>query len=288
MTVTAAAREARERAAAPRMQRAEGAGRLSVKYLEGRTRIDRLYQQGCAKIRLPRVFSGDALEAVLINSSGGLTGGDRLDWELAGGPGTATVATTQACEKVYRSSGGQAEVATRISVAAGARFAWLPQETILFERASLSRRLDVDIAEGGEALIVEPVAFGRLAMGERPASGCFTDRWTVRHAGRLVHAECQRFGPDIGREIARPAVLGGRHAMATLLWIHPDAEEHVGKVRAVAGPEAGVSGWRTGDRRTGKILARIVAEDSYQLRKRLVPVIELLNGRAGLPKVWSI
>ena len=198
------------------------------------------------------------------------------------------MATTQACEKIYKSSGGSAEVTTRISVAAGARFAWLPQETILFDRAGLSRRLEIDVGDGGEALIVEPVVFGRLAMGERPTRGDFYDRWTVCHSGRIVHAECQRLGPDLGGRIGRRSVLGGNRAMATLLWLHPDAEEHVDRIRAAAGPGTGVSGWRIEAAGTGKILARFVAADGYELRKRLVPVIELLNGRAGLPKVWSI
>lgn len=269
------------------MQRADGEGRLSSKVSAGRTRLDRLYQQGCAKIRLPRVVSGDVLEAVLINSSGGLTGGDRLFWSIEGGAGTATVVTTQASEKIYRSAGGLADVTTRIAVAAGARLAWLPQETILFEGAGLSRVLEVDVEAGGELLLVEPVVFGRLAMGERLSGATFRDRWRVRYGRRLVHAEDQRLGPRIGDQIARPSILGGGLAMATVLWLHADAEEYVDKVRAVAA-EAGVSGWRVDGAGTGKILARFVAEDGYQLRKRLVPVIELLNGRAGLPKVWSI
>ena len=110
----------------------------------------------------------------------------------------------------------------------------------------------------------------------------------MRHGGRLVHAEEQRLGPEIGAQIDRRSVLNGGLAMATLLWLHPDAEEHVGKVRSLAGPGAGVSAWRVEGAATGKLLARFVAEDSYRLRKRLVPVIELLNGGAGLPKVWSI
>ncbi|TIM59883.1 MAG: urease accessory protein UreD, partial [Mesorhizobium sp.] len=41
-------------------------------------------------------------------------------------------------------------------------------------------------------------------------------------------------------------------------------------------------------KKSGKLLARLFAEDGYQLRKRLVPLVELLNGRAGLPKLWSL
>ena len=39
---------------------------------------------------------------------------------------------------------------------------------------------------------------------------------------------------------------------------------------------------------SGKLLARLYAGDGYQLRQRLVPLVGLLNGRAGLPKLWSL
>ncbi|MGN6551937.1 MAG: urease accessory protein UreD [Pararhizobium sp.] len=274
--------------AAPRMQRARGEGRVSSKREGGRTRLDRLYQEGCAKIRMPRVLTGDALEAVLINSSGGLTGGDRLAWTVTAGTGTSTVVTTQASEKIYRSAGGAADVSVKLVVGVGARLAWLPQETILFEGAALSRSLDVALAPDASALIVEPTLFGRLAMGERLRRASFVDRWRVWCDSRLVHAEHQRFGPWIGAEIERTAVLGGASAMATLLWLHRDAEEHVERIRAVAGPVAGVSGWRVSGSPMGKVLVRLVAEDGYLLRKRLVPVIKMLNGQAGLPRAWSL
>ena len=60
--------------AAPAMQRSHGAGALAVKASAGATRIDRLHQAGNAKIRVPKTY-GAALEAVLINTSGGITGG---------------------------------------------------------------------------------------------------------------------------------------------------------------------------------------------------------------------
>ncbi|TPW29367.1 urease accessory protein UreD [Pararhizobium mangrovi] len=273
----------------PRMQRARGEGRLTTKHAHGRTRLAGLYQDGCAKIRLPRVFGDGPLEAVLINSSGGLTGGDRLDWSIAAGAETSTVVTTQASEKVYRASEGVARVTTRIEIGRDARLAWLPQETILFDRSALSRRLDISLARGGQALLVEPVVFGRLAMREQLRRAVFHDRWRIRYNGRLIHAEDQRFGPDIALQLERSAMLSGMRAMATVVWVHPDAEDHVERVRAlVPGCGTGVSAWRPAGFATGKLLARFVAEDGYTLRKRLAPVLAMLNGKAGVPKVWSI
>lgn len=183
MTMTAMAEAA---AIAP--QRAWGRGRLSAKPFDGRTRLAEFYQEGCAKIRLPDTFD-HTMEAVLINSSGGLTGGDRLEWTFDSGEETHLTLTTQACEKIYKSSGGTATVDTRIDVRAGACVHWLPQETILFERAAMARSLEVDIADNAEFLAVEAVLLGRKAMGEAMENGLFQDRWRIRKGGVLLHAE---------------------------------------------------------------------------------------------------
>src|SRR3990170_8149500 len=132
-------------------QRVDARARLAVRRAGGLTRIGRLYQGGAAKIRMPEARS-DPLEAILINTAGGLTGGDRITWEIEAGPGASVSVTTQACEKLYRSRSGEARAEVRLSAARGARIAWLPQETIVYDRSSFSRRLEVDLAEGAEAL----------------------------------------------------------------------------------------------------------------------------------------
>ncbi|TJV47927.1 MAG: urease accessory protein UreD, partial [Mesorhizobium sp.] len=93
----------------PPAQRVAGTARLGCDRNGGRTRLRRLYQDGSAKIRMPAV-SADPLEAVLINTAGGLTGGDRLGWEVDVGAGASASITTQACEKVYRAAADRAEV----------------------------------------------------------------------------------------------------------------------------------------------------------------------------------
>lgn len=183
-------------AAGTRPQRAEGRGHLAAKLFDGRTRIRELYQEGAAKIRLPDTFDA-SMEAVIINTAGGLTGGDRMDWSVDAGAGTHIDVTTQACEKIYKASAGIAEVATSITVGARARVDWLPQETILFDRAALFRRLDVDLDESAEFLAVEAVLLGRKAMGEAVVSGLFRDRWRIRRSGQLIHAEELRLSEGV-------------------------------------------------------------------------------------------
>ncbi|MFH1794762.1 MAG: urease accessory protein UreD [Pseudomonadota bacterium] len=271
------------------MQRVQAVGRLAVASRDGRTRVQRLFQQGAAKIRMP-VISSDPFEAILINTAGGMTGGDRLDWEFEVGPGAAAALTTQACEKAYRAESGVARIRTVARVAEGGHLAWLPQETILYDRSALERRLDVDLAPGATALIVESVIFGRRAMGETVASARFRDVWRIRVGGRIAHADTVAFDGDVAAWFSRAAVTGGATAIATVLLIAPDAEQRLEAVRAIVGPLGGASFWTLrGDKgvMNGKLLARLVANDGYDLRQRLVPLLGLLNGQAGLPKVWS-
>jgi len=266
-------------------QRAAGVARLSCAVGDGRTRLRRLYQDGAAKIRMPAV-SADPLEAVLINTAGGMTGGDRLAWQVDVGAGASASITTQACEKIYRAASDRAEVRVELSVGENGRIAWLPQETIVFDRAAFARTLDVELASGAEALVLEATVFGRLAMGERAAHGHFHDRWRVRSDGCLIHAEDFRIGPEIAAALGRAAIAGGAIAMATVLLVSPRAEALLEPVLEIVGGEGGASVWSV--KKSGKLLARLFAEDGYRLRQRLVPLVELLNGRAGLPKLWSL
>ncbi len=123
-------------------------------------------------------------------------------------------------------------------------------------------------------------------MGERARFGTFRDRWRVRQGGRLVHAEDLAVGPEIEATLARPASAGGRIAFATLLLVSQRGEQMLEPARKIIGDDGGASYWTVGQ--TGKLLARLYAEDGYTLRKRLMPLVALLNGQAGLPRLWSL
>lgn len=266
-------------AAAPVLQRARGAGRITVRADDGRTRLDRLFQDGCGKIRLPRGADPRAIEAVLINTSGGLTGGDHLAWRAEAMQGAALTLTTQACERVYRSSGGAADVRVKLTAQAGAVLRWLPQETILFDGGALVRSVDVDLAEDARFLAVEAVLFGRLAMGENVRRGTLRDRWRVRRGVRLIFADDLRFSGAVHEIAARGPVLAGAAACASLLYVGADAEAALPAVRAAFGPAGGASAFE------GKLFARVTAESGLQLRRALIPALEALNG-GPLPRLW--
>jgi len=264
-------------------QRARGKGRLVTKLFGGRTRLAEFYQEGCAKIRLPNTFSPD-MEAILINTSGGLTGGDVIEWSVAATASTRLTVTTQANEKIYRAADDTASVTTHISVGSGAAVHWLPQETILFDQSSLRRRLDVELHDtSSEFIAVEAVLLGRKAMGECLHRGFFLDTWRVRRGNDLVHAEDMRLQDDVSALSSQPSTLGGHVAFATVLYVGPLAEALLPKLRECLGESlAGASQWK------GKLVVRLLAPSGYELRKLLVPAITVLRNGAPVPKVWNI
>ena len=268
--------------AVPAMQRVKGRGELTLRCDGGRAAIDRLYQEGAAKLRLPHRHGAAAAEAVLINTAGGMTGGDRMDWRFEAGAGVAAVLTTQACEKVYKASAGAAEVRVALHVGAGARIDWLPQETIVFDHAALDRRLDADVAPGGRLLAVEAVLMGRRAMGETLTDASIRDRWRVRRDGRLIFADDVRLDGSPARIAERAAVLGGAAAYASILLVSDEAENLVDPLRDAIGQDGGASAF------DGKLFCRIATTDGAALRRRLVAAIGVLRGDAPLPRVWSL
>ncbi|WP_159590234.1 urease accessory protein UreD [Chelativorans xinjiangense] len=264
------------------MQRSRGTGRLGAKLRGEKTCLDTFYQEGCCKIRLPRGH-GSALEAVLINTSGGLTGGDRVEWEAEAAAGTKLVLTTQACERAYRSTGDDARVSTTLRLGAGAHVDWLPQETILFEASRLDRTLTVNLDEGATFTAVEAVLLGREAMGEAARSARLKDSWRIFRAGRLIHAEATRLtGDDFERDGL--SLLSGHNAFATLLAVTPDAEEKLEALRAMIAPHAHAAASAIGER----LILRILAPSGLMLRRTLAPAIALLSGAGALPRLWTI
>jgi len=257
--------------------RAAGRIALSVAAHDGVTRRRHTYEDGPLRVRFPNV-ADRTLEAVICNTAGGIAGGDRHDLDIAVGQGAALTVTTTAAEKIYRALGPEAEIAVNLKVDAAARLAWLPQETILFDRARLRRRIDVDLASDASLLMAEVIVFGRSAMGETVDQGDFTDRWRVRRDGKLLFAETIRLDGAIARLLTEPAVAAGGVAIATVLGV-PGDDATVQRLRAQSFcGEVGASAWN------GLAVTRFCAKDGASLRRDLVAVIGAMGGK--LPRLW--
>ncbi len=259
--------------------RATGRIAVAVEAKGGRTRRSRVHESGSLRARFPNA-AADPLEAVIVNTGGGMTGGDRFSVTLNVGEGASLVAGTTAAEKIYRTTGADAEVDIALSVAAGGRLCWLPQETILFDRARLARRIDVDLAPDAVLVMAEAVIFGRAAMGEEMGEGFWSDRWRLRRDGRLVFAENARLDGLIAEKLAQPAVTGGGIALATVLVAPGDAAT-LAAVRALEEQftgEVGISAWN------GVAVARLCARDGLSLRHDLIALLAALG--IGVPRLW--
>src|SRR6266849_1127798 len=260
--------------------RARGSISLAVAATPSATRRTRTREDGSLRVRFPNACAG-APEAVLVNTAGGLTGGDCFAIDLALDAGAQLTVTTAAAEKIYRSLGPDARVDVSATLADGAELTWLPQETILFDRARLARTIAIALAPSAKLVLAETIVFGRSAMGETVHEGSLADRWRIRRDGRLIFAENFRLDGPVADRLNEAAVAGGCTAIGTVLMT-PGDDVAVAAVRSACGQfrgEVGISAWN------GIALARLAARDGAALRHDLVVLLSAL-GRRALPRIW--
>jgi urease accessory protein len=260
--------------------RARGSVTFDVHQVEGVTRRRQLHESGSLRVRFPSPEAA-GLSAVFVNTAGGVAGGDRFEIKITAGEGSRIAVTTAAAEKIYRAKGPAAQFDIALKAAAGSQLSWLPQETILFDEARLSRRIDIDLAESASLALCEIVVFGRTAMGERLLQGGLVDRWRLRRGGRLVFAETIRLDGDIGEKLSKAAVAKDGVAIGTALIV-PGDEALVERLRELSssfGGEVGISAWN------GFAMARFCAQDAARLRADMVAVLRRATGLA-MPRLW--
>lgn len=264
------------------LQRTFGSGRIAVRRAgDGRTRLADLRQEGALRLRLPRVAEHAAPEAVLINTAGGVTGGDCFDLAIELAPGSELWVTSQACEKVYRSVGGDAVQTVSLRVGANAGAVWLPQPAILFEGSAYRRELNVEIEPGARLFALEASVLGRAAMGERVTRCRLAERWRIRRQNRLLWAS--EFALDDSRALNSSAAMDGARAFATFVVAGHDAELALPRLRQLVG------GWhgRAGVSAPGEVLVgMLLAPDADALMNDLRRLVEGFFARP-MPRVWT-
>ncbi|HEY1454327.1 MAG TPA: urease accessory protein UreD [Roseiarcus sp.] len=263
-----------------RRQRAKAEARGVFARVGERTEAERLFETGGLRWRFPR--SSNPCEAAIVNTGGGVAGGDSYRVSLELGEGAEVEAATPSAERIYRSDGAAAAFTTRLSLAPGARLYWLPQETLMFERAAFERRLEVEMSAEASLVIAETLVFGRLAMGESQIDADLRDSWRVRRDGRLVFADETRLA-HAGVALERRAVGAGARALATIVAAAPNIEARLPDLRAAieadGGVEAGASAF------DGLIVARLISASPSRLRAAVIAAIVALGGRK--PRLWG-
>lgn len=265
-------------AAAP--PRSRGALHLVAKRTGTRSTIGDFRSSGALKALFP--VNSNTLEAILINTSGGLTSGDTQDIAATATRGSRMTLTTQAAERAYRADTGTAHVRTQLTVETGATLNWLPQELILYDGAHLNRQLQIDLAEDARLLMAEPVIFGRAAMGERLQEIGFRDHIAVRRRATPLYTDTISLSGSLTRYTGRGALMQDAGAMASLLYVSPDAEAQLHALRPLMPDTGGVTLLQP------DVLAlRLLAADSFELRRTLLPVLDRLSG-GTLPRSWRL
>jgi urease accessory protein len=271
------------------LQRGDGAVEIGFVRYGSRTSLARLYHRTPGRALFPHTEPGEPALALLLTTSGGLTGGDRLTIAIEAAAGTAATATTATAEKIYRSLGHDCAVGVTLDVGEGAWLEYLPQETILFDAARLRRGLTARVAASGRLLAADMTVFGRIARGERFATGFLDERRRVEIGGRLAWIDAARLDGDIADAIDHPAGFGGAAAFATVIYIGADAERHLTLARDLteaATCRAAVT------LVNGILLARFIGEPGAVRAGLWHYVAGLRHAAAGLParlpRVWRI
>ena len=264
-------------------QRARGTLNISAVSAAGdQSRLKDLRQQGSYRAIFPRPIKG-TIEAVIINTAGGITGGDKFATKVTAYDHAKVSVTTQAAERIYRAPNATAgSMQTRLEVKPNAQLYWLPQETILFEGSRLRRRLEVDVAQGAKFLMVEPLVFGREASGESLQSCSLDDSVCITCDEKPVYVDRIKLNADIAATLKRPAVANGARAMASIVLVDPTAKALLDGVRALLPSFGGAS--LLAD---NILVIRLLCSDSFALRTALLPILTHLTHNA-VPKNWRL
>lgn len=267
----------------PALQRMKGRGFASVHNCGGRIRLRDLHQSGSAKVFLPKIHAATP-EIVFLNTAGGVTGGDHIDYALDVGDQAQANATTQTAERAYEASYGTGKVNVNLSVGEGARLDWLPQETILFEGSNMARKTLVNLAQTSEFLMVETIVLGRTAMKETLKNVSFSDWREVRRAGKVQWVEPFGFDARVLSNRDSVATFAGSRAFATIAMFSQGAEDSIGPIRSAASEsvdtDVAASGWN------GRAIVRLRSHDLLPLHKTLTRILNVVR-RDPLPRVWQ-
>lgn len=289
MSVATLRFEAPALAAPVPLQRGHGAAELVFVHRDARTRLRHLDQRTPCRVLFPEPEHSDPTLAVLLTTSGGLTGGDELRVAVTASAKAQATITTQAAEKIYRSLGADVRIDVGLTVEPGAYLEYLPQETILFEGARLARRNRAAVAPSGTLLACEMVVFGRAAHGERLTQGRLYDAWHISRGDTLRWTDALALEGDIGARLQSPFGFAGAEALATALYVGDDAERHLPLARKLA-----QSGACRGSASLvqGVLIARFLGSPAQDVRRALVHYLSFLRAAAGwparLPRNWSV
>lgn len=271
------------------LQRAQGGGRIEVSGSANETRIVDIFQRSPIRVVIPNMEDGALKEAVLVNTAGGIAGGDRLEFIVTALASASIAVSSQAAEKVYRALYEPATIYTKLRAYDTAKLAWLPQETIIFNCARIRRKTEIDVSSGAEVLALEWLVMGRAAHGEVITGGHISEDWRVKKDGRLIWADGFRITDGAFAHLQTKALLSDCKAFGTLIYFGPDLETRLKSFRNIA---SSLECHCAATSVAGLLVVRFAAKTSSEIRRGLRSFLQQFSREVGpgpfrVPKLWS-
>ena len=225
---------------------------------------------------------------IVLHPPAGIAGGDELSIDVTVGAGAHALLTTPGAGKWYRSAGAEGRLQQRIEIAPGALCEWMPQESIVFDRALA--RLETRIEMTGDAMFIgmEMVRFGRSASGERFTAGDFRSSIRISRDGRPVWLERSRIDGG-GRLLEAGVGLAGWPVSGTLIVATPVVEDEVLEAWRGVAP---IEGDGAVTRLPGVLLARFRGSSCEAGREWFVKLWSAIRPRVAgvpvtVPRIWN-
>jgi len=270
------------------LQRGKGVCRIAVAGSKDGNKIIDVFQQSPLRVIFPRIDGAAAKEAVLINTGGGIAGGDRLECGVTAMAGASIAVTSQTAERVYRALDQPARILTKLRVDEDAKLAWFPHETMVFNWARFHRQTEVELSSGSELIALEWLIFGRTASGEQMVGGEIRDSWRVKKEGRLIWADSFRISEEVFPHLNRKALLNNYKAIATLISFGPELAKRLDLLREFSlSLDCRCAVTSVAD----LIIMRLAAEESWNLKLALRGLLQQLGPEFGdgpfrVPRMW--
>ena len=246
----------------------DGALRVRVAVHDGESRVAESYARAPYHY-LPIIQRDRDLPLLtIVNSSGGILGGDVLDARIELDAHAAVMLRQQAATKVYRSTCGPARSRCHFVLGEGAWLDYFPDELIPFAGSDYRQTTEVDVAPGAVMLLSEMVTAGRVARGEQFAFRRLLLDVQCRSDGVLRLRDCSDVQPAQQR-LDSPAILGGALMWGTLYVLTTRAlsSELIDDVRRQLGSIDGGIGGVT--RAPLGLIARVVGASLEGIRAAL-------------------
>ena len=256
-------------------------GKVDIKFKNDN--IVKFFQKGSSKALIPNTHN-DYKQIVLINTAGGITGGDKfcIGLEL---DNSKICGSTQAAEKIYKGDIKEGKIDLDINLKNNSTLFWLPKEMILFNNCNLKRQINVNLSTNSNLLMSESTIFGRTAMKETFSNGNYKDFWKIFIGKKLIHVEATKSEGNIEEFLSKAATFNNNCAINITIGIGKRILENADKIKnnLLKNNEI-ISEMSIWDE---KLVIRTISQDSYHLGFAIKKILfYFFNG--NIPKVWSL